>query len=1019
MPKVSISLLAFNNLALTRRCIESVMANSTDYELLLTDNGSTDGIAGYFDQLAKDYMTMRVFHNPTNEGFIGPNNRVFNEAHGDYFLCLNNDTTVGPGWLEALLAPLETSPIAALSGPAGRCQSLRQDFMGFAGGPLEYIEGSCLCGKTEILQLHGLFDDGLHFAYGEDSDLSLRLRQLGYTIHAVPNVQFTHVHGATSAMVPKVREHFAYNMQYLQRKWADYIRLRNFSHPFVLKHHGTAQQVLMLTPIIRALHEKQPASPVWAECDFPAILSGNPFVAKCDKLIPYNEAEVVEFDFTGLWEDDPSRHVLDLYAETAGVDLDRRICEVFPTPSDFKESKRLVGIERAFVAVHAGRMADPGTRWPEASWHLFLAKLRNGWKVALVGDDTFESITGDANFTKASIGLTSAILNQCAFFVGGDGLPLHLAQAVGCPVIGLFGATTPDLVLTDGSKSVCLTSDPKHAFTGARHRTPDPYICPVLPMETIRPDAIWKAIEAAPFIAPAKKKSAQEAPPRNIVIAPSWRKVSITAITTACHRPEAWALSEQYMARQTVQPEQWLVLDDDEPRTVCTMGQDYHYNSSWSGVKSLPNKLAHAIKAGLIRNDAIVFWENDDWYDPTWLERVAELLHRFVLVGEGRAIYYNVWQRYWFDHTNMGHASLCSTACRRSLFPLLTQICRDTPNGFIDEALWRAMPAPQKTLLDPSAVNGKRLVVGIKSMPGKQGYGGGHRGRDPFAIDDRGLGRLRELGGPDADSYARFNRLPEKETPVDDPKVEVHLLTWNEEAMLPYTLRHYRTFAQKIGVHDSFSTDRTREIARQYGAIVEDWDTGGVFDDEINMNLKNSCWKGTGSDWVICADCDELLWFPGGAKEALRAYDNLCVAMVKPHGFEMLSEVFPTTPGQIYDEVKFGASDSKWYAKPILFSPRRVAESGLGFGAHAAEPTLRDGHKLFIGHDCPKTKPDCFLLHFHQIWPVDRIAKVYDVRRTRLSENNVRNRRGNFDPGLKHALEKRAFIKANLQQVVP
>lgn len=248
---------------------------------------------------------------------------------------------------------------------------------------------------------------------------------------------------------------------------------------------------------------------------------------------------------------------------------------------------------------------------------------------------------------------------------------------------------------------------------------------------------------------------------------------------------------------------------------------------------------------------------------------------------------------------------------------------------------------------------------------------------------------------------------------------EAHILTWQEELMLPYTLRHYRTFCQRIVVHDSFSTDHTREIAKEAGAEVWDLDTGNQFNDEIHLRRKNTCWVGTSADWVVVGDCDELLYFPSGAELTLAAYEMQELAVIKPHGFEMTSEVFPTTTGQIYDEVKFGARDDKWYAKPIMFSARRVAESGFGVGGHDSHPVLKNGLRLHILSGDIPTFPPCYLLHFHQLGPVERIAKLYDERRQRLAEINVRHGWGNFEPGLKHAQDKRNFIKAGLMQVIP
>src|ERR1019366_10349311 len=57
-------------------------------------------------------------------------------------------------------------------------------------------------------------------------------------------------------------------------------------------------------------------------------------------------------------------------------------------------------------------------------------------------------------------------------------------------------------------------------------------------------------------------------------------------------------------------------------------------------------------------------------------------------------------------------------------------------------------------------VEGKRLVVGIKGMPGRVGVGGGHGQRDPHWTDDATLYKLRELIGGDALSSAPFARAP-------------------------------------------------------------------------------------------------------------------------------------------------------------------------------------------------------------------------------------------------------------------
>lgn len=247
--------------------------------------------------------------------------------------------------------------------------------------------------------------------------------------------------------------------------------------------------------------------------------------------------------------------------------------------------------------------------------------------------------------------------------------------------------------------------------------------------------------------------------------------------------------------------------------------------------------------------------------------------------------------------------------------------------------------------------------------------------------------------------------------------VEVHILTYNEEAILPYTLRHYATYATRIILHDSFSTDRTRDIAREAEVEVLDWPTDGI-NDKLAAYLKNNCWKGSKADWVITADADELIYFPKGARSTLLNYIRQGLPCVKPHGFELCSPVFPTTKGQLYEEVQMGARDDKWYGKPILFSPTKILETNFAMGAHSCRAQLVT-HKWWKSGEQPQTEPPTYLLHCKHLGPIERVAREYNTDLQRLSEVNRRNGWGNQGDGHKHAVEKRMNILSHLQQVIP
>ncbi len=227
--------------------------------------------------------------------------------------------------------------------------------------------------------------------------------------------------------------------------------------------------------------------------------------------------------------------------------------------------------------------------------------------------------------------------------------------------------------------------------------------------------------------------------------------MTITAITCACTRPEAWKLCEGYMARQTRKPDQWLCLDDGEEPSVCTMGQEYYYLPHCRGRGSMTKKLAIAFSAGLVRGDACIIFENDDYYAPAWIEWCEDKLQRLDLVGEGKALYYNVRSRWWFEHQNMRHASLCATAFKRAVYSTVISQALN-PDPFIDDRLWRRYAGPKKVF-----TNTPRLVVGMKAMPGCAGYGSGHNGEPGEGCHrDSDMRKLTEQIGEDAKLYEEF-----------------------------------------------------------------------------------------------------------------------------------------------------------------------------------------------------------------------------------------------------------------------
>lgn len=142
----------------------------------------------------------------------------------------------------------------------------------------------------------------------------------------------------------------------------------------------------------------------------------------------------------------------------------------------------------------------------------------------------------------------------------------------------------------------------------------------------------------------------------------------------------------------------------------------------------------------------------------------------------------------------------------------------------------------------------------------------------------------------------------------------------NERLIMPYFLRHYEPWVTKLIFYDDQSDDGTREIINDCPkAELRDWPgTHGIVDDEF-MSFANQKWKEARgkTDWVCWVDADEFLYHPH-MLPLLEAYFKDGVEVPKIDGYTMVSDRFPTTDGQIYDEIRTGLHSSEWSKSSIF-----------------------------------------------------------------------------------------------------
>ena len=231
----------------------------------------------------------------------------------------------------------------------------------------------------------------------------------------------------------------------------------------------------------------------------------------------------------------------------------------------------------------------------------------------------------------------------------------------------------------------------------------------------------------------------------------------LTLLTATGCRPEAWALCERWMARQTYAGTvRWVIVDDgpdEQPITFEREGWVLEVLRPTPRWRLGNNTQARNLSEGLAVIDAdaiVVVIEDDDWYAPDWLSHVSAHLDGAQLVGESRARYYNVRTAIALEHGNDRHSSLCATACRGDGLAALRSVAQ-TSERFLDLSLWKRGVAQQ-------ALFGGHRVVGIKGLPGRAGIGYGH-GSTFRGVYDKTGSMLRDWLGADADAYTQWARL--------------------------------------------------------------------------------------------------------------------------------------------------------------------------------------------------------------------------------------------------------------------
>jgi len=218
-PSCSIVVLTYNQLEMTRLCVESLFRHTDAFELVVVDNASKDGTPGYLEELAARHSNVKLILNRENRGFSGGCNQGIAASAGDWIVLLNNDTVVGPRWLATMIDHGERAGAAMLgprtneiNGPQ-KVEKVDYDtrslegFDAFAARWLETyrdqvsehnrIVGFCMVVRREVFDRIGGLDSGYSIGNFEDDDFCIRTRLAGFRVLVCEDVLIHHFGSAT------------------------------------------------------------------------------------------------------------------------------------------------------------------------------------------------------------------------------------------------------------------------------------------------------------------------------------------------------------------------------------------------------------------------------------------------------------------------------------------------------------------------------------------------------------------------------------------------------------------------------------------------------------------------------------------------------------------------------------------------------------------------------------------------------------------------------------------------------
>jgi GT2 family glycosyltransferase len=242
-PLVSIVIVTYNSIEFIEPCLNSIRQHTTypHYEVILLDNGSTDGTPEFVRRYAQAHAGVRFISSDQNHGFAAGNNAAIAESRGEYLILLNPDTIVTSGWVGRLLAHFRRDESIGVLGPvtnsAGNELKINVSYRN-APEMERFAEEVCQSHRGEAFDLHvvplfcamiprgvwdsvGALDEGYEIGMFEDDDFAQRIRQAGFRVAGARDCFIHHFgQGSFSKLTPVQYDAiFERNRRRYEKKW--------------------------------------------------------------------------------------------------------------------------------------------------------------------------------------------------------------------------------------------------------------------------------------------------------------------------------------------------------------------------------------------------------------------------------------------------------------------------------------------------------------------------------------------------------------------------------------------------------------------------------------------------------------------------------------------------------------------------------------------------------------------------------------------------------------------------------